>query len=154
MFFFLRRRRPPRSTRTDTRFTYTTLCRSLSSAATEIESARFDADYYADQVAQGIEGAEGRLAEANTRLANAERQLATAEEVHSAWGKLAGALGLIIFVLLLYDAARMGHLLRRCRAIEATLPPPRRSAERRVGRECVSTCRYRWAPYHSKKKIN
>src|SRR3546814_3101617 len=80
MFFFLRRRRPPRSTRTDTRFTYTTLCRSLSNAATEIESARFDADYYADQVAQGIEGAEGRLAEANTRLANAERQLATAEE--------------------------------------------------------------------------
>src|SRR3546814_3209907 len=22
-----------------------------------------------------------------------------------------------------------------------------RSAERRVGRECVSTCRYRWSPY-------
>src|SRR3546814_15956965 len=27
-FFFLRRRRPPRSTRTDTLFPYTTLCRS------------------------------------------------------------------------------------------------------------------------------
>src|SRR3546814_10687249 len=25
-------------------------------------------------------------------------------------------------------------------------------AERRVGKECVSTCRYRWAPYHEKKK--
>src|SRR3546814_1362058 len=24
----------------------------------------------------------------------------------------------------------------------------RRSEERRVGKECVSTCRYRWAPYH------
>src|SRR3546814_12090357 len=23
-----------------------------------------------------------------------------------------------------------------------------RSEERRVGKECVSTCRYRWAPYH------
>src|SRR3546814_13095299 len=23
-----------------------------------------------------------------------------------------------------------------------------RSEERRVGNECVSTCRYRWAPYH------
>src|SRR3546814_19112852 len=23
-----------------------------------------------------------------------------------------------------------------------------RSAERRVGKECVSTCRYRWSPYH------
>src|SRR3546814_19893474 len=27
-----------------------------------------------------------------------------------------------------------------------------RSAERRVGTECVSTCRSRWSPYHSKKK--
>src|SRR3546814_13341004 len=25
-----------------------------------------------------------------------------------------------------------------------------RSAERRVGKECVSTCRYRWSPYHLK----
>src|SRR3546814_21026241 len=29
---------------------------------------------------------------------------------------------------------------------------PRRSEERRVGNECVSTCRSRWSPYHSKKK--
>src|SRR3546814_19731590 len=28
-----------------------------------------------------------------------------------------------------------------------------RSEERRVGEECGSTCRSRWAPYHSKKKI-
>src|SRR3546814_19209727 len=27
-----------------------------------------------------------------------------------------------------------------------------RSEERRVGKECVSTCRYRWSPYHYKKK--
>src|SRR3546814_15099111 len=27
-----------------------------------------------------------------------------------------------------------------------------RSDERRVGKECVSTCRSRWSPYHSKKK--
>src|SRR3546814_20230330 len=29
-----------------------------------------------------------------------------------------------------------------------------RSEERRVGKECVSTCRYRWSPDHSKKKEN
>src|SRR3546814_20709288 len=29
---------------------------------------------------------------------------------------------------------------------------PIRSEERRVGKECVSTCRYRWSPYPSKKK--
>src|SRR3546814_17096637 len=29
-----------------------------------------------------------------------------------------------------------------------------RSEERRVGKECVSTCRSRWSPYHYKKKPN
>src|SRR3546814_19502091 len=29
-----------------------------------------------------------------------------------------------------------------------------RSEERRVGKECVSTCRSRWSPYHEKKKAN
>src|SRR3546814_1937510 len=28
----------------------------------------------------------------------------------------------------------------------------RKSEERRVGKECVSSCRSRWAPYHKKKK--
>src|SRR3546814_13528234 len=28
----------------------------------------------------------------------------------------------------------------------------RRSEERRVGKECVSTCRSRWSPYHKKQK--
>src|SRR3546814_18845105 len=28
----------------------------------------------------------------------------------------------------------------------------KRSEERRVGKACVSTCRSRWSPYHSKKK--
>src|SRR3546814_18096632 len=28
-----------------------------------------------------------------------------------------------------------------------------RSEERRVGKECVSTCRSRWSPYHKKKKM-
>src|SRR3546814_21004046 len=32
------------------------------------------------------------------------------------------------------------------------LPPIIRSEERRVGKECVSTCRSRWSPYHYKKK--
>src|SRR3546814_19170903 len=36
----------------------------------------------------------------------------------------------------------------RCR--HRTAAP--RSEERRVGKECVSTCRSRWSPYHSKKK--
>src|SRR3546814_1778864 len=41
----------------------------------------------------------------------------------------------------------------RATALPATLitpitrPPLRRSEERRVGKECVSTCRSRWSPY-------
>src|SRR3546814_9880465 len=37
---------------------------------------------------------------------------------------------------------------RRIRHIQIAI----RSEERRVGKECVSTCRSRWSPYHSKKK--
>src|SRR3546814_17894735 len=29
----------------------------------------------------------------------------------------------------------------------------RKSDKRRVGKECVSTCRYRWAPHQKKQKI-
>src|SRR3546814_10970882 len=31
---------------------------------------------------------------------------------------------------------------------DATGVPVKRSEERRVGKECVSTCRSRWSPYH------
>src|SRR3546814_12616179 len=36
------------------------------------------------------------------------------------------------------------------RAVVPCAPPvvARRSEERRVGKECVSTCRSRWSPYH------
>src|SRR5213595_4241168 len=30
----------------------------------------------------------------------------------------------------------------------------RRSEERRVGKECTQLCRYRWSPYHLKKKVD
>src|SRR3546814_11223063 len=38
------------------------------------------------------------------------------------------------------------------RAIEQQGKGVDRSEERRVGKECVSTCRSRWSPYHYKKK--
>src|SRR3546814_4492143 len=33
-------------------------------------------------------------------------------------------------------------------AVEVEAAALVRSEERRVGKECVSTCRYRWSPYH------
>src|SRR3546814_2481386 len=35
-----------------------------------------------------------------------------------------------------------------CTCLCATGNPACRSEERRVGKECVSTCRSRWSPYH------
>src|SRR3546814_1182358 len=31
---------------------------------------------------------------------------------------------------------------------EVAIIGPNKIVERRVGKECVSTCRYRWSPYH------
>src|SRR3546814_14755091 len=45
---------------------------------------------------------------------------------------------------------RRKWLLRNCAGWLAVA----RSEERRVGKECVSTCRSRWSPYHYKKNNN
>src|SRR3546814_11746366 len=47
---------------------------------------------------------------------------------------------------------RLARLLRQRRALVQHRVD--RSEERRVGKECVSTCRSRWSPYNQKKKIN
>src|SRR3546814_2135864 len=48
------------------------------------------------------------------------------------------------------DAADGRHRVRGVadREQAGTRPAGERSEERRVGKECVSTCRSRWAPYH------
>src|SRR3546814_11837920 len=47
-------------------------------------------------------------------------------------------------VVLVRPLDRHAKLLRE----HARLPAMVRSEERRVGKECVSTCRSRWSPYH------
>src|SRR3546814_17325165 len=42
----------------------------------------------------------------------------------------------------------------RFREVASGVDHTRRSEERRVGKEWVSTCRYRWTPYHKQKKIH
>src|SRR3546814_13346667 len=42
----------------------------------------------------------------------------------------------------------------RCQRHNFDRAPDNRSEERRVGTECVSTCRYRWSPFHYKIKNN
>src|SRR3546814_2748767 len=49
--------------------------------------------------------------------------------------------------------SRLPYARRNCaRTRRASGPNRLRSEERRVGKECVSTCRSRWSPYHSKKQ--
>src|SRR3546814_15808174 len=44
--------------------------------------------------------------------------------------------------------------LKATPAAFSSVLPVFRSEERRVGNECVSTCRSRWSPYHEKKKYH
>src|SRR3546814_5241396 len=46
------------------------------------------------------------------------------------------------------DVARRGAVPRRHHPRLDRLAAQQRSEERRVGKECVSTCRSRWSPYH------
>src|SRR3546814_12632455 len=45
-------------------------------------------------------------------------------------------------------AAERGDLEEAATALADAVDEPVRSEERRVGKECVSTCRSRWSPYH------
>src|SRR3546814_11664779 len=48
------------------------------------------------------------------------------------------------------DPSSIAFIITLLQQIQAA--PTLRSEERRVGTECVSTCRSRWWPYHYKKK--
>src|SRR3546814_17923855 len=130
LFLFLMIRRPPRSTRTDTLFPYTTLFRS--GRGTGRERAR----------ALGAQGSGGVLLRAGRREARraaARQACAAGRDGREGVDRAAGGRGV--------------DCLRRHRwGGDGAGALPRRSEERRVGKECVSTCRYRGSPYHSKKK--
>src|SRR3546814_19793621 len=46
------------------------------------------------------------------------------------------------------DQLALEALSRLPEIMDRTTAPSRSSEERRVGKECVSTCRSRWSPYH------
>src|SRR3546814_15905870 len=53
---------------------------------------------------------------------------------------------------LAFDVAVLTNLSRDHLDYHGTMQAYGRSEERRVGKECVSTCRSRWSPMHKKKK--
>src|SRR3546814_15858305 len=112
-------RRPPRSTRTDTRFPYTTLFRS--------ERHRLPATRRLDAIdlfeflhpALHLRGVTGTRLEAFDEL-----------DLLGQHRLLPLELGLLVLL------------------VAPPLLLVERSEERRVGKECVSTCRSRWSPSH------
>src|SRR3546814_16484007 len=119
-------RRPPRSTRTDTLFPYTTLFRS------EV----FDADLEAL-----VLGADARAARGH-RLIRAHVSTGVAEEgLPTATVQLLDPEGTTINEAAVGDGPVHALFAALARATG-------RSEERRVGKECVSTCRSRWSQYH------
>src|SRR3546814_16018248 len=62
---------------------------------------------------------------------------------HVAGGSLGGAALRLL---------QVGPVQREDRLDDGIIHIAERSEERRVGKECVSTCRSRWSPYQYKKK--
>src|SRR3546814_19991878 len=106
-------RRPPRSTRTDTLFPYTTLFR-----------------------AQAIFRLGGRI---DQRTGAGDP--AGADDLHFRLHELDHVVDRVAG----FDVADMAIDIDRDRRVGI------RSAERREGKACASTCRYRWQTYHKKQ---
>src|SRR3546814_14036204 len=118
-FFFLMIRRPPRSTRTDTLFPYTTLFRSHQQVEADVLPQIYRAFHYPVQQREHFKIISY---DAGKGYFRAHRDNETPDV---AYRRFAMTLNLNT------GEYRGGEL--------------RRSEERRVGKECVRTCRSRWS---------
>src|SRR3546814_11356728 len=116
-------RRPPRSTRTDTLFPYTTLFRSNFAISTNYRYEEKDG-------LKSIGGVFGNTG-GNPRAAILPEPVNYNEHQFD--------------TVVSYTEKKYQFELRYHLSIFANA---NRSEERRVGQECVSTCRSRWSPYH------
>src|SRR3546814_18465646 len=124
-FFFLMIRRPPRSTRTDTLFPYTTLFRSVFDEPGSIPVQPFGAS--ANRSWQSCLGnASGLAALPNCGRPDSDRFRGEILMFHRFRSMPATAMAAVLGCALMATA---------------------RTEERRVGKECVNTCCSRWAPY-------
>src|SRR3546814_13871481 len=122
-------RRPPRSTRTDTLFPYTTLFRSILLAQRHTLAVCLD---HAIDLGHRV-GAEPALC----RLCHRILVFEVAEHQDVLVVQTVGRVGVVEAAA--DDEGAVDH---------HQLVVELRSEERRVGKECVSTCRSRWSPYN------
>src|SRR3546814_1688817 len=70
-------------------------------------------------------------------------------DLHGRVGVYFEAAAVIVSLTLLGQLLELRARSKTSTALKALLGlSPKRSEERRVGKECVSTCRSRWSPYH------
>src|SRR3546814_18451213 len=127
-------RHPPRSTRTDTLFPYTTLFRSLDQIVARAEQHRTNIGVAVPVAHQQSGGAQidGGAEESQARDRTAFR--------HDAGDRAPES-----------KTQDAGRHHAQGGALEQRRTGADRSEARRVGKACVSTCRSRWSPYHYKK---
>src|SRR3546814_11838523 len=123
-------RRPPRSTRTDTLFPYTTLFRS------DPDNRRY-----------ALEDPRGFLA-AYPKVAVLDEVQRTPELFSYLQGILDEHDETGQFILTGSNNFLLQQNITQSLAGRVAYIYLLRSEERRVGKECVSTCRSRWSPYH------
>src|SRR3546814_11563243 len=128
-------RRPPRSTRTDTLFPYTTLFRSACSLGNWVLRLTLGSD-------------EQHLAAMRHCL---RHEIQRAREKRHGLGQVKN----MDAIPLAEDVWLHARIPAVCLVAEMRAGlnqllhgDDRRSEERRVGKECVSTCRFRWVPDH------
>src|SRR3546814_16341691 len=134
-FFFLMIRRPPRSTRTDTLFPYTTLFRSVALADHRLHRA--GAHHLEQRGGAVVQLLPGGVVEAHRGLGEEQRALDVELDRVDRRQRPRGV-------------AEVHVTAAHAQGIDRVIVD--RSEERRVGKELVSTCRSRVVPYHEKKK--
>src|SRR3546814_16214489 len=129
VIIFLMCRGPPRSTRTDTLFPYTTLFRS--EVAADKEAARLAARENRADILGGV-----NLAATSSDISSILIDLSQRDAMNSS-----------------ADFARLlGREAQPLVPLKPSFHRLARSEARRVGKECVSTVKSRWSPYHKTKK--
>src|SRR3546814_15954556 len=113
-------RRPPRSTRTDTLFPYTTLFRSRYASAFALVRCEFECFVRGAWIHHRATDEEIEQFVEKDEIKPKIWQLIEALEQHPP-----------------FEDKLLSNVKEKAR-----------SEERRVGKECVSTCRSRWSPYH------
>src|SRR3546814_14357921 len=123
--------RPPSSTRTDPLFPYTTLFRSPRRLLLDFS------DIFGDGL--GFNSLRGHfdIADGQARTDDLLVQAAAAEI------RVRGRAGLVA-----QDYDQMVDVRPKAGSVFPAVGALARSEERRVGKECVSTCRSRWSPSH------